>query len=153
VESVAWQRDRFALIPSAGLRYAAAKMDSFKESTGGAPGAPIALEVDADHYNTLLFELGLLARAEVTRELSLWGELGVNVGVLDEGRSLSARFAKGGRTMRAEADGLDDDSVSLGFGAVYQITETINAGLGYRTDFRSGADNQHELRLSSSFRF
>jgi hypothetical protein len=66
---------------------------------------------------------------------------------------MSASFATGSRAMRAEADGLDDDSLYLGFGAVYQITEDIRAGVGYRADLRSGADAQQELRLSSSWRF
>jgi autotransporter-associated beta strand protein len=153
VDGVAWQKDELTLIPSAGLRYAASTMDSFSETTGGAPGAPIALDVGRDRHESLLLELGLLARVEVNDQLALWGESGVNIGLLDDGRVLAASFATGSRAMRAEADGLDDDSLYLGFGAVYQITEDIRAGVGYRADLRSGADAQQELRLSSSWRF
>ena len=77
----------------------------------------------------------------------------LNIGLLDDGRALGAAFAKGSRGMRAEADGLDDDSLYLGCGAVYQITRDISACIGYRADIRSGAEAQQELRLSSSWQF
>jgi hypothetical protein len=128
-------------------------MDSFSESTGAAPGSPIALDVSRDRHESLLLELGLLAQVEVNARLALWGEGGVNIGLLDDGRVLGASFAKGSRGMRAEADGLDDDSLYLGCGAIYQITEDIHVAIGYRADVRSGAEAQQELRLSSSWRF
>jgi uncharacterized protein with beta-barrel porin domain len=153
VDGVAWQQDALTLIPSAGLRYAMTTMDSFNESTGGAAGSPIALDVGRDRHESLLVELGLLAQVEVNPKLALWGEGGINIGLLDDGRVLAASFAKGSRGMRAEADGLDDDSFYLGCGAVYQITDDIRAAIGYRADMRSGAEAQQELRLSSSWRF
>jgi hypothetical protein len=153
VDAVAWKQDALTLIPSAGLRYAMTTMDSFNESTGGAPGAPIALDVSRDRHESLLLEFGMLAQVEVNPKLSLWGEGGFNIGLLDDGRVLAASFAKGSRGMRAEADGLDDDSLYLGCGAVYRITGDISAAIGYRADVRSGAEAQQELRLSSSWRF
>jgi uncharacterized protein with beta-barrel porin domain len=153
VDGVAWKQDALTLIPSAGLRYAVSTMDSFSESTGGAPGAPIALDVSRDRHESLLLELGLLAQVEVNARLALWGEGGVNIGLLDDGRVLGASFAKGSRGMRAEADGLDDDSLYLGCGAIYQITQDVRVAIGYRADVRSGAESQQELRLSSSWRF
>jgi hypothetical protein len=153
VDGVAWQQDALTLIPSAGLRYAMSKMDSFSESSGGAPGSPIALEVGRDTHESLLLELGLLAQVEVNPKFALWGEGGLNFGLLDDGRVISANFATGSRAMRAETDGLDDDSVYLGCGAVYRITEDIRAAIGYRADMRSGAETQQEIRLSSSWRF
>jgi uncharacterized protein with beta-barrel porin domain len=152
VDGVAWKQDIITMIPSAGLRYARATMDSFSETTGG-PGSPIALNVGRDRHESLLLELGLLAQVEVNSKLALWGEGGVNIGLLDNDRALGASFATGSRGMRAEAEGLDDDSFYLGCGAVYQITENINARLGYRADLRSEAEVQQELRLSSSWRF
>lgn len=153
VDGVAWQRNALTLVPSAGLRYAMSTMDSFGESTGGAPGSPIALDVSRDRHESLLLELGLRAQVEVNENLALWAEGGVNIGLLDNDRVIAARFAKGERMMRAAADGLDDDSIYLGLGAAYQITESVSAVLGYRADLRSGADPQQELRLSSSWRF
>jgi autotransporter-associated beta strand protein len=152
VDGVAWKKDALTLVPSAGLRYATTTMDSFGETTGGV-GSPIALSVNGDRHESLLCELGLLAWVDVNAKVALWGEGGWNIGLLDEGRTLGASFAKGSRVMRAEADGLGDDSVYLGWGAVYRITEDIRATLGYRADFRSGADAQQEIRLSSSWRF
>ena len=91
---------------------------------------------------------------EVNAKLALWGEGGINIGLLgDDGRVLGASFAKGSRGMRAEADGLDEDSLYLGCGAVYQISDDIRVGIGYRTDIRSGAEAQQEVRFSSSWRF
>lgn len=152
VDGVAWKKDALTLIPSAGLRYSTTVMDSFDETTGGV-GSPIALNVNEDRHESFLFELGLLARVDVNDKVALWGEGGLNVGLMDDGRTLSARFSKGKRTMRAEADGLGDDAVYLGWGAEYRITEDIRATLGYRADFRSGSDAQQEIRLSSSWRF
>jgi hypothetical protein len=128
-------------------------MDSFSETTGSATGSPIALDVGRDGHESLLLELGLLVRVEVNAKLTLWGESGVNIGMLDEGRVLAANFAKGSRTMRIGSEGLDDDALYIGCGAVYQITGDIQAGIGYRAEIRSGAEAQQELRLSSSWRF
>jgi autotransporter-associated beta strand protein len=153
VDGVAWKQETLTLIPSAGLRYAMTRMDSLNESTGGAPGSPIALDVSRDRHESLLLEMGLLAQVEVNPKLVLWGEGGANIGLLDDGRALGAAFATGSRGMRAEADGLDDDSLYLGCGAVYQISRDISACIGYRADVRSGAEAQQELRLSSSWRF
>jgi uncharacterized protein with beta-barrel porin domain len=128
-------------------------MDSFNESTGRAPGSLIALDVSRDRHESLLLEIGLQAQTEVSAKLTLWGESGAAFGLFDEGRVLAASFAKGGRTMSVGVDGLDDDSLYLGFGAVYQITASIRAGIGYRADIRSEARAQQEVRLSSSWRF
>jgi autotransporter-associated beta strand protein len=153
VDGVAWKQDTLTLIPSAGLRYAMTTMGSFNESTGAAAGSPIALDVSRDRHESLLLEFGLLAHVDVNPKVALWGESGVNIGLLDDGRVLTAGFSKGSRKMRAEAHGLDDDSLYLGCGAVYQITENISASIGYRADIRSEAKPQQELRLSSSWRF
>jgi autotransporter-associated beta strand protein len=153
VDGVAWKKDNLILIPSVGLRYAMSTMDSFDESTGGASGSPIALDVNRDHHDALLLELGLLSRVEVNPKLVLWGEGGFNIGLLDGGRVTSASFTKGSRGMRAESDGLDDDSLYLGCGAIYQISGNIHASIGYRADIRSGSEAQQEIRLSSSWRF
>lgn len=153
VDSVVWKQDVLTLIPSAGLRYAMTKMSSFGETTGGFPGSLIALNVGRDRHEALLLELGMLGRVEVSEVLALWAEGGFNIGLLDNDRVLAARFAQGERTMRARAAGLDDDSLYLGFGAAYQFTDSKSAALGYRADIRSGADAQHEVRLSTSWRF
>lgn len=153
VDGVAWKKDTLTLIPSGGFRYAMSRMDAFNESTGGAPGSPIALNVSRDRHESLLFELGLMAQLEVNENLSFWGEGGFNLGLLGDGRVLEASFAKGNRPMRATADGLGDDSIYLGWRAIYQITDDIHAGLGYRADFRPDVKVQQELRISSSWRF
>ena len=153
LDGVAWKQKNLTLMPSFGLRYVMSTMDSFNESTGDAPGSPIALDVNRDRYESLLLELGLLSQVQVDAKLTLWGEGGVNLGLLDEDRILSACFAKGSREMSAEADGLNEDSFYLGCGTTYQITDDIRAGIGYRVDIRSEAQAQQEVRLSSSWRF
>lgn len=153
VDGVAWKQQDLTLIPSVGLRYATSTMDSFNESTGGAPGSPVALDVSRDRHESLLLEIGLQAQKEVNARLVLWGEGGANFGLLDADRVLAASFAKGGRTMSVGVDGLDDDSLYLGFGTIYQISGSVRAGLGYRADIRSGARAQQEVRFSSLWRF
>lgn len=153
VDGIAWKKDELTLIPSAGLRYAMTTMDAFNESTGGAAGAPIALNVQRDHHESLLLEFGLLAQFQVNAKVSLWAENGLNFGLLDDSRELTASFAKGSRKMRANVRGLDDDTFYLGFGALYQINDNISASIGYRADIRSDAEAQQEMRISSSWRF
>lgn len=130
VDGVAWEKDALTLVPSAGLRYATTTMDSFEESTGGAAGSPIALDVNRDRHESLLLELGLLAKVEVDSKVAMWVEGGVNIGLLDDGRVLTAEFSKDSREMRAEALGLEDESLYLGWGAVYQVSANINVSIG-----------------------
>jgi uncharacterized protein with beta-barrel porin domain len=128
-------------------------MDSFNESTGGAPGSPIALDVNRDRDESLLLELGMLSQVEINAKLTLWGEGGMNLGLSDGDRVIAASFSKGSREMNAEADGLKNDLIYLGCGAAYLINDNIRTGIDYRIDIRSGADPQQEVRLSSSWRF
>jgi autotransporter-associated beta strand protein len=153
VDGVAWKHEVLTLTPSAGLRYATTTMDSFSETTTGAAGSPITLEVGRDRQESLLLELGLRLQAEVNSKLALWGESGVNIGLMGDGSVLGAAFSKGSRIMSARVRCLDDDSLYLGCGAVYQITGNVSAVVGYRADIRSEAEPQQELRLSSSWRF
>jgi hypothetical protein len=153
LEGVIYQNDRFRLIPSLGLRYATGSMDSFTESTGRTPGSPIALEVNQENYESALAEFALLAEVDLTRELSLWGQLGASAGIGQDPYSISGNFAKGSRTLRAEADSLSNDLWFIALGANYKISDSISVNLGYRSEFRSDADNQNIFNLSCSFRF
>jgi hypothetical protein len=153
MDGVAWKQNALAVIPAIGLRYAMSTMESFNESNGGTPGSPIALDVSRDRHESLLLEIGLQAQMNVNAKLVLWGESGANFGLLDEGRVLAASFARGSREMSTEANGLNDDSLFLGCGAAYQISDDIRASLVYRVDIRTEARAQQELRLSSSWRF
>ncbi len=153
VEGVAYQDDRFRLIPSFALRYAAAETDSFTETTGTAPGSPIALTADRDHHDAALAELGLLAEAALTSDLTLWGQFGASVGIGDSTHGVTGHFAEGSRAMHADADGLSNNLWFIGLGATYDINDSISVGFGFRSEFRSGAGNQNGFNLSSSFRF
>jgi hypothetical protein len=153
VDGIIYHNDRFRLSPSFGLRAATGSMDSFAESTGSAPGSPLALAVDQDHYNSVLAELSLLAEAELTTELTVWGQLGGSAGIGDDPHALTAHFVKGSRPFTATAEGLANDSWFLGLGASYKLSESIRVGLGYRAEFRADADTQNSLNLSSTFRF
>lgn len=153
VEGAIYQNDRFRLIPSLGLRYATGAMDSFTESTGNHPGAPIALAVNQNHYDSTLAEIGLLAEADLTRNLTLWGQLGASAGIGDNPHDLSGHFAKGSRTMHTETYGLSNDLWFIGLGASYKINDSTSVGLGYRAEFRADASPQSGVNLSSTFRF
>lgn len=153
VDSLVYHNDRFRLIPAFGLRAATGSMDGFTESTATAAGSAIALAVDEDHYNSLLADLSLLAEADVTNKVTVWGLLGVSAAISDDPHSLTARYAKGGRPFAATTDGLSNDSWFLGLGAIYKVSDSISVALGYRAEFRSDADAQSNVCLSSSFRF
>jgi outer membrane autotransporter protein len=109
--------------------------------------------VDQDHYNSMLADLSLLAEVELTNELRVWGQVGGSAGIGDDPHVITAHFAKGSRPFTATAEGLSNDSWFLGLGASYKFSESIRVGLGYRAEFRSDADTQNSLNLSSSFRF
>ena len=153
VEGVIYQNDRFRLMPSANLRCGIGSTDSFTESTGMTPGSPIALAVDRNHYDSALAEFGILAEADITRNLTLWGQLGASAGLGQNPQAITARFATGNRQMQAGAEGLSNDLWFIGLGTHYQINDAISVGLGIRSEFRSGADNQNGVNLSSTFRF
>ena len=153
VEGVIYQNDRFRLMPSANLRCGIGSTDSFTETTGMTPGSPIALAVDRNHYDSALAEFGILAEADLTHNLTLWGQLGASTGLGQNPQAITARFATGSRPMQAEVDGLSNDLWFIGLGAKYNINDAISVALGYRIEFRSDADNQNTVNLSSTFRF
>jgi len=94
-----------------------------------------------------------LAEAAITHDLTLWGQLGASTGLGKNPQAITARFATGSRPMQAEADGLSNDLWFIGLGAKYKINDAISVALGYRIEFRSDADNQNTVNLSSTFRF
>jgi hypothetical protein len=153
VEGVIYQNDRFRLMPSANLRCGIGSTDSFTETTGMTPGSPIALAVDRNHYDSALAEFAILAEADLTHNLTLWGQLGASTGLGQNPQTITARFATGSRPMQAEADGLSNDLWFIGLGAKYNINDAISVALGYRIEFRSDSDNQSTVNLSSTFRF
>ncbi|HSO79303.1 MAG TPA: hypothetical protein VLQ88_03900, partial [Chromatiaceae bacterium] len=73
--------------------------------------------------------------------------------ITDDPAALSARFATGSRPQRATAAGLDGDALFLGLGATWRIRDDLALGLHWRADFRSDADPENNLSLSTSFRF
>ena len=118
-----------------------------------APGSPIALAVSRNNYNSVLADLSLRAEASVTNKLAVWGQIGATSGIGDDPQVLTARFVKGSRPFQASADGLSADSVYLGLGASYKISDSISVALGYRVEYRSEDGNYNGVSLSSSFRF
>ena len=156
IERILYQDERIRVIPSAGLRFASGKLDSFNEFTSTTPGAPIALIIGGDSYHSALAEFSLLAEAKLTHQLTLQGIVGVNASLGDDHRTLNARFAQSGangRQIIGTSDGLSDSSVVLGLGAIHQFTDTLSAALSYRAEFRDNSDSQQGVSLSSSFRF
>lgn len=153
IDGVLYHNDRFRLIPAFAVRGASGSLDSFSESSGAAPGSPIALAVSRNNYNSVLADLSLRAEASVTNKLAVWGQIGATSGIGDDPQVLTARFVKGSRPFQASADGLSNDSVYLGLGASYKISDSISVALGYRVEYRSEDGNYNGVSLSSSFRF
>ena len=153
IETIAYQDQDIRLIPSAALRYSDGTSHSFTERTGSGPGAPIALHVDDHDYSATLAELGVSAEADLSRQLTLRGRIGISADLNNGGYDLSANFVKGERTMHADADSLSGDLIFLGLEADYRISDSIRMHLGSRAEFRDDAETQIGLNLSSSFRF
>jgi hypothetical protein len=150
--SLIYQTERFRLSPAIGLRYVCGNMDGFAETAGG-PGSPIALAVDGDAYHSTLAELSLRAEADLTARFTAHGMVGVSAAINDDPAALTARFATGARPMRATATGLDEDALFIGLGATWRVRDNIGLGLNWRADFRSGADMENTVGLSTGFQF
>ena len=148
-----YHNSRLRLTPSLGMRAATGAMDSFTETSGGTTGSAITLDVDRDNDQSLLAEVSLLAEADITRQLVVSGLLGASAGCRDNTHELSGHFATGQRPLRANADGLSDDSLFIGAGATYHINAACRVNLGYRSEFRSGSNNLNGINLSSTIRF
>ncbi|MBN8457167.1 MAG: autotransporter domain-containing protein [Verrucomicrobia bacterium] len=150
--AIAWHDDRFRVIPSVMLRYTCGGMGGFAESAGG-PGSPVALEVGKDSFHRIAAEISLRGEADLTHTLTAHGILGFSAAIHDEPTVLSTRFATGGRVFRTNAPGLDGDAFFLGLGATWQVRENIGLGFHWRADFRSDAETENQLGLSTAFRF
>jgi hypothetical protein len=150
--SLIYQTERFRLSPAIGLRYVCGNMDGFAETAGG-PGSPIALAVDGDAYHSTIAELSLRAEADLTARFTAHGMVGVSAGINDDPAALTARFATGARPLRVTATGLDDDALFIGLGATWRVRDNIGLGLNWRADFRSGADMENTVGLSTGFQF
>jgi len=153
IETIAYHTDHFRLLPSAALHYASGSVSAFSETTGAAVGSPIALVVNRINSQSLLAEVSLIGEADVTSKLTLRGQVGLSNEFKDNPRNVSARFALGSRYMTAQAAGLSDDAVFLGFGATYKFTDRISAGLNYRAEFRSGASPYNSVNLGATYGF
>ena len=150
--SLAYQTDRFRLIPSFGLRYVTGSMNGFAEAAGG-PGSPIALVVGEDAYHSALAELSLRAEADLTAAITAHGLLGFRAAITDDPAALNARFTTGSRPQRATAAGLDGDAFFIGLGTTWRIRDNFVMGLNWRADFRDDADMENTVGLSTSIRF
>ncbi len=153
IDGVLYHNEQFRLIPAFAVRGANATLDSFSESSGAAPGSPIALALSRNHCTSVLADLSLRAEAALTNKLAVWGQLGMTSGIGDDPRILSSRFVKGSRPFQTSADGLSNDAVHLGLGASYKLSDSMSVALGYRAEFRSEDGNFNGVSLSSSFRF
>jgi hypothetical protein len=110
-------------------------------------------EVIRSRYTSVLADLSLLAEADLTNQLTVWGLLGASAGIGDDPHALTSRFAKGSRPLQVEADGLSNDSCFFGLGANYKLSDSISIALGYRAEFRPDAHPQSSFGLASAFRF
>ena len=150
--SVAYQTEGFRLIPSIGLRYVCGGMNGFAEAAG-VPGSPIALVVDEDAYHSTLAELSLRAEADLTAGITAHGMVGFSAAINDDPAVLTAHFASGSRPLRASAPGLDEDAIFIGLGATWRVRDNLGLGLNWRADFRSDADMENTVGLSTSIQF
>jgi autotransporter-associated beta strand protein len=153
LQTTVYQNERFRVIPTAAMRYTSASMDGFSESTGSAVGSPIALNVRPASSDDWILEMGVAAEATLSEQLTFQGQLGFNAGIGNDSDAINSSFAKGKRTMSAEADGLTDNLFYLGLGLQYQVNGDFTVGLGYRSDFRPSHPIEQSCNISSAFRF
>ena len=109
--------------------------------------------VDDASHQSLMIELAILAQADLAERLTVWSKIGFNAGVSEDPMAVSARFSKGSRPMRAEADGLGNDLFFVNLGASYSLTEAISVGFAYRSEFHEGGASMQSVSLSSTFSF
>ncbi|WP_193211379.1 autotransporter domain-containing protein [Luteolibacter marinus] len=153
VDGTAWQNRNVRIVPSMGLRYSTSSMDGFRELTSSAAGAPVALNVGSDNYDTFLAEAGIAAEADINDQLSLKGEIGFNASLGEDSHVLSSSFVKGSRPFQVAAQGMNDDLLFIGFGTVYRPGDTVSIGVAWRSEFRQDCDASQSFSLSTSLRF
>lgn len=153
IETVAYDSGNFRLIPAMGISYTSGSSEAFREIAGTAPGSPLTLAVDPVHRESFLAEFSVAAEADVSRTVMLDGQVGLNVGFNDDAEHVTARFSAAGRAQTVEGSLLSDDLLFLGMGATWSATEAVRVRLGYRAEFRSGAEVFNGVSLGTTIGF
>jgi autotransporter-associated beta strand protein len=153
IETVAYDSGTFRLIPAMGVSYTTGSSEAFREIAATAPGSPITLAVDPVHRESFLAEFSVAAEADVSRTVTLDGRLGFNAGFNDDREHVTARFSAAGRAQTVEGSLLSDDLLFIGLGATWSATDAVRVRLGYRAEFRSGAEVFNGLSLGTTIGF
>ncbi len=153
IESVAYDSGTFRLIPAMGVSYTTGSSEAFREIAATAPGSPITLAVDPVHRESFLAEFSVAAEADVSRTVTLDGRVGLNAGFNDDREHVTARFSAAGRAQTVEGNLLSDDLLFIGLGATWSATDAVRIRLGYRAEFRSGAEVFNGLSLGTTIGF
>jgi hypothetical protein len=153
IESVAYDSGTFRLIPAMGVSYTTGSSEAFREVAATAPGSPITLAVDPVHRESFLAEFSVAAEADVSRTVTLDGRVGLNAGFNDDREHVTARFSAAGRAQTVEGNLLSDELLFIGLGATWSATDAVRVRLGYRAEFRSGAEVFNGLSLGTTIGF
>ena len=154
IETVAYDTGNFRLIPAMGISYTSGTSEAFREIAGTAPGSPVTLAVDPVHRESFLAEFSLAAEADISRSVTLDGQIGLNAGFNnDDPEHVTARFSAAGRAQTVEGSILSDDLLFFGMGATWSATDAVRVRLGYRAEIRSGAEVFNGLSLGTTIGF
>ena len=151
IETLSYQDDRFRILPSAELRYSSGTMSRFQEIPNAA--GPIGLALAADRHESMLLELALRAETDLSPELRLRGQLGANLGLIEQDHLFQARFLDGNRLMRIRSEGLGQDLLFLDLSSEYRFHPLGSVGLGYRVEFRPSHPALQAVTLTIVYRF
>jgi autotransporter-associated beta strand protein len=153
VETLAYDSGTFRLIPAMGISYSSGSAEAFREIARNTPGSPVTLAVDPVHRESFLAEFSVAAEADVSRTVTLDGQVGLNVGFNDDPEHVTARFSAAGRAQTVEGSLLSDDLLFIGMGATWSAADDVRVRLGYRAEFRSGAEVFNGLNLGATIGF
>ena len=151
VRTVSYEKDGFRVIPNAALRYLTGSVDSFSET-----GSGVGLNVDSQDIDSLLLDLSVDFEYTINEQVTLVSNFGYVSDFEDSDNSVTANYAATGATapsFSVAAPGIDDEAFILGFGAFYDINETIRVGFNYRSEFRMNSQNTNTFGIGASFGF
>ena len=151
VSTVVYENNRLRVAPSSSLRYMTGSVDGFDED-----GAGIALAVDSQDIDSLLFDVGVDLTYQLHDKVSLAGRVAYVDSLSDSDESVSASFAATGSNavpFSVSAPGIDNQAIILALGLFYDITANIQLGVTYRGEFRTDSQSSQTFGIGASYGF
>lgn len=151
VSSVFYEKDGLRLGAGTSLRYIGGSVDGFEED-----GPGVALDVDSQDVDAVLFEIGVDLSYQLTEHLSFAGRLGYVGDLSSSDNDVTASFAATGAQgvpFTVNAAGIDDQAAILGAGLFYDINDSTRVGVTYRGEFRSDSQSSQSIGIGASYGF